>query len=74
MAVTDAHADFGNVNPPGEEGCGSRGYGGYFSDGHRYRVTVTTWDGNAEGGPCAAEPTPMLIVTDLDTHATKTIG
>jgi hypothetical protein len=73
MAVTDAHADSGKVKPPAEQ-CGSGGIGEYFTDGHRYRVTVTTWDGHAEGGACAAEPTPMLVVTDLDTGVVKTIG
>ncbi|MEY2422933.1 MAG: hypothetical protein QOI95_3000 [Acidimicrobiaceae bacterium] len=73
MAVTDDHADTGKVQPPGEL-CGSGGVQEYFSEGHRYRVTVTTWNGSAEGGPCAAEPTPMLVLTDLDTGATKTIG
>ena len=73
MAVSDAHGAAGNVNPPGEQ-CGSGGVGDYFAEGHRYRVTVTNWDGEAEGAPCAAEPTPMLIVRDLDTGVTKTIG
>jgi hypothetical protein len=72
MEVTDSHGDSGKVNPPGEQ-CGSGGVGNYFFEQHRYRVTVKRWDGSGDGGYCAAEPTPMLVVTDLDTGGTKTI-
>jgi hypothetical protein len=72
MAATDDHLDIAHAKPPDGELCGSGSPGDYFTPGHRYRVTVTTWDGNAEGSPCAAEPTPMLLITDLDTHTSTT--